>query len=125
MIQSLPPRKRMHLKTYERLLHMKDAIDNIIQYTERSDFARYANNSMVRHAVERNFMIIAEAISALAKMRENSTVEEISQCKQIIGFRNRLVHKYYDVDNRIVWESISDDLPILKTEVHALLDSRL
>lgn len=124
MIQLLSTRKKMSLKAHERLLHIKDAIDDIIQYTEGSDFERYTNSSMTCRAVEHNFVIIAEAISALMNMQENSLLEEISQCKQFIGFRNRLVHRYYEVDNHIVWKAVWYDLPTLKAEVHALLDSQ-
>ena len=41
--------------------------------------------------------------------------------KQLYGMRNRIVHGYSGVDMRIVWDTIHDDLPILKTEIEKYL----
>ena len=37
--------------------------------------------------------------------------------KQLYGMRNRIVHGYSGVDMRIVWDTIHEDLPILKKEI--------
>ena len=37
--------------------------------------------------------------------------------KQLYGMRNRIVHGYSGVDMRIVWDTIHDDLPMLKEEI--------
>lgn len=37
--------------------------------------------------------------------------------KQIYGMRNRIVHGYDGIELKIVWETISNDLPILQKEV--------
>ena len=37
--------------------------------------------------------------------------------KQLYGMRNRIVHGYSGVDMRIVWDTIHDDLPVLKSEI--------
>lgn len=37
--------------------------------------------------------------------------------KQIYGMRNRIVHGYSGVDMRIVWDTISEDLPKLREEL--------
>ena len=37
--------------------------------------------------------------------------------KQLFGMRNRIVHGYSGVDMRIVWDTIHDDLPLLKAEL--------
>jgi uncharacterized protein with HEPN domain len=44
-----------------------------------------------------------------------------SQAQQIIGFRNRIIHAYDNIDASIVWVIIRKNLPILKEEVKAFL----
>ncbi len=41
--------------------------------------------------------------------------------KQLYGMRNRIVHGYSGVDMRIVWDTIHDDLPVLKQEIEKYL----
>ncbi|MDE6738116.1 MAG: DUF86 domain-containing protein [Lachnospiraceae bacterium] len=37
--------------------------------------------------------------------------------KQIYGMRNRIVHGYEGVEMRIVWDTIKEDLPLLRDEL--------
>lgn len=37
--------------------------------------------------------------------------------KDIINMRHILVHGYYQVDSRIVWQTIVNDLPLLKKQI--------
>ena len=32
----------------------------------------------------------------------------------IIGMRNKIVHDYFDIDNKFVWDTIKNDLPKLE-----------
>ena len=40
--------------------------------------------------------------------------------KQIYGLRNRIVHGYAGVDMRIVWDTVSEDIPRLSAELAAI-----
>lgn len=106
----------------ERLLHINQAIERVAQYTNGKEFADYASDSMLRDAVERNLTIIAEAVLALDEMQEAGAAQEFSQYKRIIGFRIRLTHRYYELDDETVWRTVLHDLPILRAEAQALLN---
>lgn len=41
--------------------------------------------------------------------------------RSIIGFRNFSVHEYFSVEWDIVWDTITDDLPILARQVAQIL----
>lgn len=41
---------------------------------------------------------------------------------QIIGFRNRLIHGYDNVDDAIVWDIVTRILPVLATKAESLID---
>ena len=67
---------------------------------------------MLRAAVERQFELIGEALSQLARVDE-VLVARISEYQRIIAFRNVLVHQYAHVDNRLVWDVLETNLPAL------------
>ena len=75
---------------------------------------------MLHAAVEREFQIIGEAISQLAKP-DPQIVSGISEFWRVIAFRNILIHGYTDVDNSLVWDIVETRLPTLKKQNEALL----
>jgi uncharacterized protein with HEPN domain len=58
--------------------------------------------------------IIGEALNQLRKIEP---AIEIENDKQIIAFRNRLVHAYDSIDNSIVWVILNRHLSLLKAEI--------
>ena len=77
--------------------------------------------AMCRAAVERKFEVIGEACMRL-RDRFPKPFSHIASGPQIIGFRNRLIHGYDNVDDAIVWDIVTRKLPSLATEVEALID---
>jgi len=41
--------------------------------------------------------------------------------KQVNGMRNYIVHEYFQVDNNVVWDVITNDLPILEQQIKEYL----
>lgn len=76
---------------------------------------------MLRAAVERQFEIIGEAMSQLARVDEK-VVARIDHYQRIIAFRNVLIHRYVDVDDRLVWNVVETNLPTLVRDIQALLE---
>ena len=81
----------------------------------------YENDVMLRSAVERQFEIIGEAMVNLTRIDEPA-VAQITEFRRIINFRNILIHNYTNIDNRVVWETLETDIPILSQEVESLLE---
>ncbi|GAI92753.1 unnamed protein product, partial [marine sediment metagenome] len=50
-------------------------------------------------------------------------LEKISEQHRIIGFRNILIHGYDIVDEAIVWQAVTNHLPILIREVKEILSA--
>jgi uncharacterized protein with HEPN domain len=42
--------------------------------------------------------------------------------RDIIDFRNLLVHEYFRVDLEIVWQIVEYQIPLLKTQIKTILD---
>ncbi len=81
-------------------------------------FANFNNNKMLRYAVERQFGIIREAIKNFKSINKEI---EISNSKEIIGLRNRIVHAYDSIDYERLWAIVVNHIPKLKVEVEELI----
>jgi len=42
---------------------------------------------------------------------------------EIVGMRNRLIHAYFEIDYEQVWKTLTEDLPPLIEQLHAILAS--
>ena len=76
---------------------------------------------LLRSGVERQLMIVGEALNRLKKI-EPTIASQITDSRQIIAFRNILVHGYDIVRNEVVWGILESDLPTLIDEVSELLE---
>ena len=110
----------MRLEARKYLYDIQRAVDLLVDFTSQKTFADYQADVLLRSAVERQFEIIGEAMTHLARTDESATAR-ISHHERIIAFRNILIHGYADVDDRLVWDVLEHNLPILTREVDALL----
>ncbi len=93
------------------------AIDLIEEFTSGCDFLVYDKDRKTQSAVERQLAIIGEALNQFKRLEASI---EIKNDKQIVSFRNRLVHAYDSIDNSIVWAIINRHLKPLRIEVENL-----
>ena len=47
----------------------------------------------------------------------------LNNTRQIVGFRNRIIHAYDSLDDTLVWAIVVNHLPALKSEVKTLLEN--
>ena len=95
------------------------AIELIEEFiVDDKDFTLYDQDRKTQSAVERQLAIIGEALNQLKKLKPEI---EIENDKQIISFRNRLVHAYDSLDNSMIWAIISKHLAPLKLEIQKLM----
>ena len=92
-----------------------DLINDFIREIE--SFKDYEQDRKTQSAVERQLVIIGEALNHFRKLEPQIKIEKD---KQIIDFRNRLVHAYDSLDNSIIWAIIKLHLKPLQKEVLAL-----
>ncbi len=67
-------------------------------------------NALVRAAVERQFEIIGEALNQLSKVSPE-LARQVPNLREIIGFRNVLIHGYAAVDDARVWQITETSRP--------------
>ena len=110
----------MQPKTPKLLDDIRDAAVFIRQVTGGKTLDAYRADRLLRQAVERNFEIIGEAVSRLARA-DAATAARIGDHPQIIAFRNVLIHGYDLIDDAQVWQVITRDIPRLAEQANELL----
>jgi uncharacterized protein with HEPN domain len=88
----------MQLKASKLLEDVRAAADLIVRFTEGKSPADYAGDPLLRSGVERQFLIIGEAMSQLARLAPE-VAAQITHSRRIIAFCNVLVHGYDLVDH--------------------------
>jgi uncharacterized protein with HEPN domain len=96
-----------------------DAISNVKTFIKGIQFKDYQSNIEKKSAVERQLLIIGEALVQIVKNYPEKE-DMISERKRIIAFRNIIVHHYFGIDDKIVWDVINNKLDKLATEVQGL-----
>ena len=77
-------------------------------------FYDYLTDLKTKSAVERQLVIIGEAVNKFEKINQEN---KLSFAREIVNFRNRLVHAYDSIDDSIVWAIKTNHLPQLKVEI--------
>ncbi|MBV8630310.1 MAG: DUF86 domain-containing protein [Silvibacterium sp.] len=85
------------------------------------DFETYRTNLMMKSAVERQMPVISEAAIRLGSEAEDACPG--LDWRGLRGMGNILRHAYHRIDDRIVWDTAKEDLPLLKACVEAVLDA--
>ena len=94
------------------------SIEAIEGFLLNVDFLDYQNDLKTKSAVERQLSIIGEAVNKLIK--EDSDIR-LQNAREIVNFRNRIIHSYDTIDDSIVWAIKTNHLPILKREIKKML----
>jgi uncharacterized protein with HEPN domain len=103
----------------ERLLHIKESITHIESFVEGLNYEEYSKNFMLRLALVKLFEIIGEAATKLSdELKVEFSDIEWATLK---GLRNILVHEYFGIDYKTIWESIQRDIPALKIKIDAII----
>jgi uncharacterized protein with HEPN domain len=102
------------------LYDIQQAAALIAIFTDGRSYDEYLADVMLRSAVERQFEIIGEAMTQLSKL-DAAIAGRISEHRDIIAFRNILIHGYASVNHRLVWSVVETGLSILRREVDDLM----
>jgi uncharacterized protein with HEPN domain len=106
--------------TLGMLVDIRDSARFIADDTAGATFDQFLTDRRMRQLVERNFIIISEAVNRLRR-RDPEIADRIAAIPQILGMRNALAHGYDVIDYETVWRAIHETLPLLRREIEALL----
>jgi uncharacterized protein with HEPN domain len=94
----------------------------IQQFTQDINEEQYAADLKTQSAVERQFEIIGEALNRI-KHIDLTLLDRINNWREIIGFRNVIAHGYDVIEHEIIWNSVSEDIPVLLAQLNQVLNT--
>lgn len=98
---------------------MQDAAIEAMSFVKNCTRKNLTSDQILTLALVKDIKIVGEAESRIS-----------ADCKanyhqvpwiQMIGMRNRLTHAYFEIDLDIVWQVVTNDLPLLVPELEKII----
>jgi uncharacterized protein with HEPN domain len=104
-----------------RLQHMVDAANEALSFIADKSKSELEGDRTLALALVKSIEIFGEAASKVSR-EVRSQSSEIPWA-DIIAMRNRLIHSYFDVNLDIVWQTVTEELPLVVTQIQKLLEA--
>lgn len=101
------------------IMDMIEAIEKIENFSQGMRFEDFERDDKTSFAVIRALEIIGEAaakIPAVVQERYNQIPWKI-----IASMRHKLIHEYFGVNLKVVWETITKDIPKVKPLLKSII----
>jgi uncharacterized protein with HEPN domain len=97
------------------------AVIKVEKYTKGLSFDEFVDNDLVSDAVIKNILVIGEATKNNPDVirRVNPEIE----WRKMAGMRDMMVHGYFSINYKIVWDVVQNKIPPLKKQVEQLLQN--
>ncbi|MDP3989316.1 MAG: DUF86 domain-containing protein [bacterium] len=100
------------------LAQILDGIEKIEQFASDTSYEVFCTDRKTQSAIILQLMIIGE----ISKKLSTSFKQTIDlPWKDIAGFRDMAIHDYFNIDIDIVWNTVKDDVPLLKEKITKVL----
>ena len=103
-------------------IHLADILSSaqkISSYVAGVPRQAFLADTQLQDSVIRRLEVIGEAAGRLSQeLRDGNPDIPWSKMR---GMRNRVIHRYDDIDMEIVWETVEQDIPRLITQLEGLV----
>lgn len=111
----------MRPETKAFLYDITTACEFLGQFSAGKVYADYASDPLLRSAIERQLIIVGEALFQALKI-EPDLSDRISDTRRIVNFRHVMVHGYAVIQHETVWGVLQNHIATLQREVTQLLE---
>ena len=101
------------------LIDMLQAARKAAAFAADLTYPQFQDSGLHQNAIVKVLEIIGEAASRITTDTRRAYPQ--IPWRQIIGLRNRVVHGYFDVDLKLIWQIVRQDIPILIDQLQDLL----
>ena len=101
------------------LLDMLVAARDAVVFADGLSFSEFARDQRTQLAILKCVEIVGEAASRVSA--ETREAHPAIPWREIVGMRNRLAHAYFEIDLRLVWDTVRNDLPPLIARLEPLV----
>jgi uncharacterized protein with HEPN domain len=97
-----------------------DEIKYLMQNSEKLVYEEFIDNETLKRSFVRSLEIIGEATKNLPDSFRNKYPEV--QWKEMAGLRDVLIHRYFQVNYKSVWDIVKNKIPDLKEQIEKILN---
>ena len=112
---------RNKISDKERLSHILEAIDSILEFTQGISYQQYSEDYKLKLAIVKLFEIIGEGANGITEETQLQFPE--IEWPVLKSVRNVLVHEYFGIDYEIIWYAIKEKIPELKLKIFDILEN--
>jgi len=101
------------------LFDIFQSVEKIEKFSRGISFDQLMTDERTKDAILRNLQVIGEA----SKNLPESLIADHPEVdwSGLAGVRDIVTHRYFRVDWHLLWISIQEELPVLKSQVHKLI----
>lgn len=103
----------------ELLLHILDEVDFLLSDSVAIGEERFMGDACRQRAYVRSLEIIGEASKQVSDVFKAEHPE--IAWRPMARMRDKLIHHYFGVDYPLVWNTVTSDLPALRTQLALLV----
>lgn len=96
-----------------------NAAIKIEKYTKGLSYNNFLDSDLVSDAVIKNILVIGEATKNIPEDIRKSYPQV--EWRKMAGMRDMMIHGYFSINYRIIWDVVQNKIPILKEQVKQLL----
>lgn len=108
----------MSVEIRDRVVHMLEAIQKIEEFTLDKSFEDFEANAQIQYASLYSFSIIGEAVTFLPESIKDKYPYPYYLVRSMRNYAN---HTYHKIDIKIIWNTITMELPIFKQLLELIL----
>lgn len=110
-------------REYEDYLNdIVEAVAAIERFVEGMNFEEFREDQKTLFAVTRAFEVLGEAAKKIPLTLKKKHPD--IPWREMAGMRDKLIHEYFAVDVSVLWKTIQEDLPLIRSVIARLLSSR-
>lgn len=110
--------------TKEFLDYLEDiisAMGKAMEFVEDMEYDNFVRDDKTTSAVIRKLEIIGEAVKKIPAQVKKDYPQ--IPWKDIAGMRDKLIHAYFGIDLKRVWNTVKGDMPSLKPQFDKILEN--
>jgi len=100
---------------------MAGAVGEALEYTRDRSLDDVLGDRPIQHLLIQNLIILGEAASQVSPATRAAYPN--LPWRLMIDTRNRLVHGYFDINIKIIWDTVRQEFPKLTQELSRILDT--
>lgn len=111
----------MSLSTLEFLRHILDETEYLMDRSQGLTVDQFMRDATLQRAFVRSIEVIGES----SKQIPDELKQKYShlEWRAMTGMRDRLIHGYFGVDYDIVWDVVTNKIPVLNQAIKEILEA--